>query len=157
LPVADTNLSEAFYREVLGLPFAYRDPTRDIVFLWVDNKEKGMLGLWGPSTGYGRQDGKIVQCHIAFGVSLDQLQQTIEKLNEGGIETRGFGGNASSEPSVIGWMPSAQTYFRDRDGHSLELITILPHPPKPGFVGSYSEWVKLNGSSSEDVQTRSGN
>ena len=144
LPVADTKLSEAFYREVVGLPFAYRDVTRDIVFLWVDEKQKGMLGLWGPSTGYGRQNGMLVQCHVAFAVSLDQLQQAIEKLNKLGIETRGFGGNAASEPSVIGWMPSAQSYFRDPDGHSLEFITILPHPPKTRFVGSYSEWVKLN-------------
>ncbi|HEY5913217.1 MAG TPA: hypothetical protein VJA21_21710 [Verrucomicrobiae bacterium] len=45
LPVADTKLSEAFYREVVGLPFAYRDATRDIVFLWVDEKQKGMLRL----------------------------------------------------------------------------------------------------------------
>src|SRR5215813_3669144 len=105
LPVADTKLSQAFYREVVGLPFAYRDATRDVVFLWVDDKEKGLIGLWGPSTGYGRHNGKLVKCHIAFAVSLDQLQQTIEKLNKRGIETRGFGGNAASEPSVIGWMP----------------------------------------------------
>ena len=36
LPVSETRISEAFYREVIGLPFAYRDPTRDIVFLSVD-------------------------------------------------------------------------------------------------------------------------
>ena len=152
LPVADTKLSEAFYREVVGLPFAYRDAARDIVFLWADAKEKGMIGLWGPSTGYGRQNGTPMQCHIAFAVSLEQLQQTIQLLNKRGIETRGFGGNATSEPSVIGWMPSAQCYFRDPDGHSLEFITILPERPKAAFVGSYSEWIKLNAPSSEEVR-----
>ena len=144
LPVADTKLSEAFYREVVGLPFAYRDATRDIVFLWVDEKHKGMLGLWGPSTGYGRQNGMLVQFHVAFAVSFDQLQQNIEKLNKLKIETRGFGGNVVSEPSVIGWMPSAQIYFRDLDGHSLEFIAILPHPPKARFLGTYSQWINLN-------------
>ena len=59
VPVTDTTASETFYREVVGLPFAYRDPTRDIVFLWVDEKEKGMIGLWGASTGYGRQNGEV--------------------------------------------------------------------------------------------------
>jgi len=54
LPVSETRISEVFYREVIGLPFAYRDPTRDIVFLWVDEKKKSMIGLWGASTGYGR-------------------------------------------------------------------------------------------------------
>jgi lactoylglutathione lyase len=152
LPVADTKLSEAFYREVVGLPFAHRDPTRDIVFLWVDEKQKGMIGLWGPSTGYGRQNGMLVQCHVGFAVSLEQLQQTIENLNKLGIETRGFDGNAGSEPSVIGWMPATQTYFRDLDGHSLEFITVLPQRPRPGFVGSYSEWAKLNEPCSEAVR-----
>jgi lactoylglutathione lyase len=149
LPVADSKLSEVFYREVVGLPFAYRDPTRDIVFLWVDEKQKGMLGLWGPSTGYGRQNGVLVQCHVAFAVSVDQLQQNVERLNKLGIETRGFGGDAASEPSVIGWMPSAQIYFRDLDGHSLEFITILPHRRKAGFVGPYSQWITLDEPCSE--------
>ena len=35
---------------MVGLLFARCDPTRDIVFLWVDAKEKGTLGLWEPST-----------------------------------------------------------------------------------------------------------
>ena len=86
----------------------------------------------------------LVQCHIAFAVSFDQLQQNIEKLNKLKIQAREFGGNAVSEPSVIGWMPSAQIYFRDLDGHSLEFVAILPHPPKIGFVGSYSEWLNLS-------------
>src|SRR5206468_4906566 len=54
LPVADTKAAEKFYREIVGLRFAYRDPTRDIVFLWADSKEKAMIGLWGPGTTYGR-------------------------------------------------------------------------------------------------------
>jgi lactoylglutathione lyase len=140
IPVASTSASEVFYREVVGLPFAYRDPTRDIVFLWVDEKEKGMLGLWGPTTTYGWQNGAHRTCHFAFAVSLDQLIQAIEKLKERGIETVGFGGKPTREPSVIGWMPSAQIYFRDPDGHSLEYITLLPDPPDASFIGPYAEW-----------------
>ena len=40
LPVADTKIAERFYREIISLPFAYRDATRDIIFLWADAKEK---------------------------------------------------------------------------------------------------------------------
>ena len=47
VPVADTELAREFYTRVVGLPFAYRDPTRDVVFLWADKKKKGMVGLWG--------------------------------------------------------------------------------------------------------------
>jgi lactoylglutathione lyase len=143
IPVADTKIAESFYREIVGLPFAYRDPTRDIVFLWADAKEKAMIGLWGPNTVYGKQDGIAQKYHLAFAVSLDQLIAAIEKLNQNRIETFGFGGNKTHEPTVIGWMPSAQIYFRDPDGHMLEFITILPDPPNPNFNGRYSEWKKL--------------
>jgi lactoylglutathione lyase len=92
LPVTDKRISEAFYREVVGLSFAHRDPAPDIVFLWADEKQKGMIGLWGASTGYGRLNGVIAPGHLAFAVTLEQLQPSIGKLNERGIETRGFGG-----------------------------------------------------------------
>ena len=144
IPVTDTKASETFYSEVVGLPFAYRDPTRDIVFLWVDEKQKGMIGLWGASTSYGRQNGVLTPCHLGFAVSLEQLQRAIVKLNERGIETSGFFGKLTTEPSVIGWMPSAQIYFRDPDGHSLEFITILPENPNASFIGSYVDWMTLN-------------
>ena len=42
LPVADTKIAESFYREIVGLPFAYRDSTRDIIFPLAGAKEKGM-------------------------------------------------------------------------------------------------------------------
>jgi lactoylglutathione lyase len=140
LPVADTKAAEKFYREIVGLPFAYRDPARDILFLWADLKEKAMIGLWGPGTAYGKQSEK---CHIAFAVGLDELFAAIKKLNRNGIETLGFGGEKTNEPTVIGWMPSAQIYFRDPDGHMLEFITILSDLPNPNFNGRYSEWKKL--------------
>ncbi len=53
-----------------------------------------------------------------------------------------FCGEQTSEPSVIGWMPSAQLYFSDLDGHSLEFISILDDPPEPNFIGSLSQWRK---------------
>jgi lactoylglutathione lyase len=140
LPVADTRIAESFYREVVGLPFAHRDPTRDIVFLWADEKQRGMIGLWGASTGYGRLNGVLTPCHLAFAVSFEELQCVIGKLNERRIQTRGFKGNLTCEPSVIGWMPSAQIYFRDPDGHSLEFISLLPEPPIVDFIGTYAEW-----------------
>ena len=140
IPVRNTTVAEKFYREVVGLPFAYRDPARDIVFLWADAKEKAMIGLWGPGTAYGSRAGAPSKHHVAFAVSLDQLFGMIEKLNEGGIDTFGFGGEKLGEPSVIGWMPSAQIYFRDPDGNVLEFISILPDEPEPDFTGTYSGW-----------------
>jgi lactoylglutathione lyase len=142
LPVADTKIAERFYRKIVGLPFAYRDSTRDIIFLWADAKEKAMVGLWGPDTVYGIHSVNRKH-HLAFAVSFGELLVAIEKLNKHGIETLGFGGEKTGEPTVIGWMPSAQIYFRDPDGHMLEFIAILSDPPDPNFNGRYSEWKKM--------------
>jgi hypothetical protein len=35
--------------------------------------------------------------------------------------------------------------YRDPDGHSLEIIAILPDPPDASFIGPYSEWKCRNG------------
>jgi lactoylglutathione lyase len=96
-----------------------------------------MLGLWGPSTTLGREFHK---CHIAFKVPLAELLAAGERLKTAGIQTQNFAGWKTTEPSVIGWMPSAQLYFRDRDGHSLEFIALLDESPEPEFVGTLSEW-----------------
>ena len=127
IAVTDTKSAERFYCDIVGLPFAYRDPARDIVFLWADVKEQAMIGLWGPNTTYGPQSGATAKCHVAFAVSLDELFNAITKLTDNKID----------------WMPSAQIYFRDPDGHMLEFISILPDPPNPKFNGRYSEWKKL--------------
>ena len=139
LPVANTEAALQFYRDIVGLPFAYRDPSRDIVFLWATSKQQGMIGLWGPGTirGPGRDSA---QHHVAFAVSLEQLFANADRLQQKGVELLGFDGARMHEPSVIGWMPSAQIYFRDPDGHMLEFISILPGEPRPGFIGNYSEW-----------------
>jgi lactoylglutathione lyase len=137
LPVSDTEGAQKFYVEIVGLKFAYRDPTRDIVFLWAGEDRRSMLGLWGPTTTYGSDFHK---CHIAFHLSLAELLVTGERLNTAKLKTKNFAGEETTEPSVIGWMPSAQLYFRDPDDHSLEFITLLNESPDPNFIGSLSEW-----------------
>ena len=46
-----------------------------------------------------------------------------QRLNGLGVATHNFAGEETTEPSVIGWMPSAQLYFRDPDEHLLELVS----------------------------------
>jgi len=137
LPVQCTEASQKFYLEVVGLAFAYRDPRRDIVFLWIGDNKRSMLGLWGPGTSYGKRPH---QCHLAIAVSLPELLAAGQRLNDLGICTRNFAGEKTAEPSVIGWMPSVQLYFSDPDGHSLEYISLLDDPPDPGFIGPLSAW-----------------
>ena len=139
LSVADTAASQGFYTSVVGLQFAHRDLARDIVFLWAGNHKRSMLGLWGPSTTYGRDFHKS---HLAFAISLPELLAAGERLRSSGVTCQDFGGAQTSEPSVIGWMPSAQLYFRDPDGHSVEFIALLDDTSDPSFIGSFSEWCK---------------
>ena len=137
LAVADTAVSQSFYTQVVGLEFAHRDRTRDIVFLWAGDQKRSMLGLWGPSTTYG---GDFHRSHLAFAVSLEELVASGEKLRRHGVICQDFNGKQTDEPSVIGWMPSAQLYFRDPDGHSVEFIALLDETPDPSFLGSLSQW-----------------
>jgi lactoylglutathione lyase len=137
LAVANTENSRAFYEKVVGLEFAYRDPTRDIVFLFIGGRKGSMLGLWGPSTARGREPHN---CHFAIAIPFSDLLAVGERLNGLGVSTHNFMGEQTTEPSVIGWMPSAQLYFRDPDGHSLEFIAVLDDPPDPGFIGPLAAW-----------------
>jgi len=104
LPVSDTKTARRFYVEIVGLQFAHRDLTRDAIFLWAGADRRSMLGLWGPSTTLGSE---FHECHIAFNVSLDELLAAGKRLNAAGIQTQNFAGEKTTEPSVIGWMPSA--------------------------------------------------
>ncbi len=142
LPVANTEASMRFYVDIVGLEFAYRDPARDIVFLWVGTERRSMLGLWGPGTVYG-QDAR--RCHFAMALSLPELLAAGPRLNGLGVSTRNFAGEETTEPSVIGWMPSAQLYFRDPDGHSLEYIALLDDAPDPSFIDPLSAWKARGG------------
>ena len=139
LPVQDTGRALAFYREVVGLELAYRDPGRDIVFLWIGPERCSMLGLWGPETTYGRPPSKH---HLAIALSLEELLAAGPRLQAQGIETTNFQGEKTVEPSVIGWMPAAQIYFADPDSHALEFIALLSEAPDARFFGSLTEWRK---------------
>jgi len=139
LPVADTEISKEFYVNVLGLEFGYRDPGRDIVFLFIGSGRRSMLGLWGPTTTYGKV---FHACHFAIEIPLSDLLTVGQRLNALGIATSSFSGEKTPEPSVIGWMPSAQLYFRDPDGHSLEFIALLDDSPDAAFIGPYSQWLR---------------
>jgi lactoylglutathione lyase len=140
LPVGDLDTSVAFYRDIVGLIPAFRQPERGVAFLWIEGPTVGMLGLWQPGALWGWRPGQKHLCHFALSVALDMLFASIPRLKSLGVEPIGFGGDPVEEPSVIGWMPSAQIYFKDPDGHTVEFITVLPHEPEPSFLGTWSEW-----------------
>ena len=138
LTVTDLERSIAFYRDVLGLPLAHRVPSRHVAIFWVPAPESGMLGLWSIHSS-----PLSMRLHIAFGVEVADVEKSISALLAHGLVPTD-GDQPVQEPVVFCWMPAASIYFRDPDGHSLEFIAMLPHPPRPelGRV-TLSEWCKL--------------
>jgi lactoylglutathione lyase len=136
LPVADLDRSIAFYRDQLGLTLAREVPERGIAFFWIGAPETGMLGLWQSVRGPLRMG-----LHLAFRTSKERVLSGPEDLRAAGIAPLGFNGEPVEEPVVIGWMPALSLYFKDPDGHSLELLHKLDETPDPAFgVQPWSAW-----------------
>jgi lactoylglutathione lyase len=136
LTVRDVPRSVAFYRDVVGLSLALDLPERNAAFMWIVERGRSMLGLWGIGSSVNS-----LTLHIAFEVALDDLLAAPERLRAHGVRPLSFFGAETGEPDVLAWMPAAALYFEDPDGHLLEYLTMLEEEPRPeaGIV-SYSEW-----------------
>jgi lactoylglutathione lyase len=137
LEVRNLEESISFY-EKLDIKLAHKIEERRVAFFFI-GEEKQMLGLWEIGKGEEFHKG-----HFAFGVSLSDLENSIEWLKAKGIQpTENFFGLEPIEPVVHTWMPAASVYFRDPDGNSLEFITLLEGESiKTNEVFYLSEWKK---------------
>lgn len=136
LKVRTLDTSIAFYRDRLGLELAYVERDRDVAFLWVGGRGRGMLGLWA-----GRSAPVSGTSHIAFGAALADVVAAPETLKRFGITALDFDGRPTTEPVVLAWMPAASVYFRDPDGHLLEFIAMLDADGRPeAGVLRWREW-----------------
>ena len=96
-----------------------------------------MLGVW--ETG-GAPMG--IRSHVAFHVTLPNLQDSLVRLKESGIQPLDFFGSPAEEPVVLAWMPAASVYFNDPDNNQLEFITMLSDPPQAELgILSWSNWL----------------
>ena len=136
LTVADLDRSVAFYRDVVGLRLALELPDRGAAFFWIGPPGEALLGLWSLGSA---PLGMVL--HIAFRSALDDVLGACDRLRSRGITPLSFFATETTEPSVIGWMPAVAVYFRDPDGHLLEVLAMLDEPPRPdrGIV-AWSEW-----------------
>jgi len=138
LTVRDVSRSVAFYRDVVGLPLALDLPERNAAFMWVGERGRSMLGLWGIGSSVNS-----LNLHIAFEVGLEDLLAAPERLRGQDVTPLSFFGEETGEPDVLAWMPAAALYFTDPDGHLLEYLTMLDDEPRPDAgVLSYSEWTR---------------
>ena len=109
IPVRDLERAEAFYLGVLGLESGLRQEDRRWHFLRAGG-QGGMLVLQEAADGFPT-------LHYAFTVRDDELDAATARLRESGVE--------ATEPVTHDWMPARSVYFRDPDGHELELCAPL--------------------------------
>jgi catechol 2,3-dioxygenase-like lactoylglutathione lyase family enzyme len=137
--VSDLERSVAFYRDVLGLEVGRIEQERRAAFLWIGAPGEAMLGLWE------KPREQVVPQHFAFRTTISEVRDKAAAwLAERGLDCRNFLNDGTRRPLVFGWMPALSIYFDDPDGHSLELIAMLPDPPRAeAGVVSWERWQEL--------------
>jgi len=106
--VKDLARAESFYTSVLGLEEGLRDDRRNWLFMWAGGKA-GMIVLQ-------EDKGEWPLQHFAFTIDEPDLTRAAALLAEKGV--------AVSAPVYHEWMNSTSLYFKDPDGHDLELIAL---------------------------------
>ena len=107
--VKDLSKAEPFYREVLGLEVGIRDEKRHWLFLRAGG-DAGMVVLQ-------EDKGEWPLQHFAFTLDEADIERAASMLRERGVEVEG--------PVFHQWMSSTSLYFRDPDGHDLELLALV--------------------------------
>lgn len=142
ITVRNLERSITFYRDVVGLELGIEQPERPAAFFWVGGRGKSMMGIFT----LGSWPLSMMQSHLAFQVTLEDILAAPQRLRSADITPRGrspLGGRGEpiDEPIVFAWMPAASVFFDDPDGNLLEYIAMLPDQPRPDLgVVSWSEW-----------------
>ena len=115
LEVADLEVAERFYTEVLGLPVIERWEHREAV--WVLAGSGTRIGLWAPQVGIaGGRGGAHV--HYAMRIAEDDYDEAVERLRATDVDVHeeDFGASRAA-------------YVTDPDGNVVELWTADPSRP----------------------------
>jgi lactoylglutathione lyase len=143
ISVRDLERSIGFYRDILGMEvglFESRSPEgMGGALLWVGGRGRSMLGIYSLGSTWPLT---IMQHHVAFEVTIEDLLTAPQKLRAAGVTAVGGRREPIDEPVVFSWMPAASVFFDDPDGNFLEYIVMLDDEPQPelGLLLSWSEW-----------------
>ena len=107
--VKDLERSERFYQQILGLESGRREEGRRWHFLRAGG-QAGMVVLQ-------EDDGDWPLQHFAFTTTEPEIERAATELRKKGVEVSG--------PVTHDWIPARSIYFRDPDGHDLELCAPL--------------------------------
>jgi lactoylglutathione lyase len=142
ISIRDLDRSLAFYRDTLGMDVALLQSQSPQgmggALLWVGGRGRSMLGLYSLGSTWPLT---IMQHHIAFEVTVEDLLAAPQKLRAAGVTPQGGQREPIDEPVVFAWMPAASVFFDDPDGSVLEYIAMLDDKPQPELgLLSWSEW-----------------
>ncbi len=146
LPVIDLDRAVAFYVDKLGFEFGYgATGGSSALLLYTEERTRWMLGLFRVDAVVHRS---AAEYHMSFRVAESDVEEMVPWLRQRGIEPihppRAPIQGPMKEPIVHGWMPAAAVFFRDPDGHLLELIADLSAAPRPEILYQrLSEWRAL--------------
>ena len=133
LPVTDVERAVGFYTEKLGFrPGFGPGDGSGALLLYERGGVRWMLGLFRVDEVTHRHPAEH---HLALRVDEADADGMIPYLRERGIEPVHPPGaprqGPMDQPVVHGWMPAAAVFFRDPDGHLLELVAELSDAPRP--------------------------
>ena len=113
IPVSDTERSEAFYRDVVGLRTIQRVPAVGMVFMVSGNDH---VILTRSKTPIDPNPGKEFLIHHAFRVDVDKYEEAKQHLADHGVDI------IFEEERHEGVFHGKQCYFHDPDRNVLEII-----------------------------------
>jgi catechol 2,3-dioxygenase-like lactoylglutathione lyase family enzyme len=119
LYVADLDRARRFYETVLGLTALHSDER--FCALEVAGRQVLLLFRQGASLQASKIPGGIIpphdgrgQLHLALAIAADQWDRWLDRLDAAGVAIE----------SIVNWERGGRSiYFRDPDGHAIELIT----------------------------------
>ena len=143
ISIRDLQRSIGFYRDVLGMEVGLSQSQSPEgmggALLWVGGRGRSMLGMYSLGSTWPLT---IMQHHVAFEVTIEDLLTAPQKLRSVGVTALGGRREPINEPVVFSWMPAASVFFDDPDGNFLEYIAMLNDEPQPelGLLLSWREW-----------------
>jgi len=143
ISVRDLERSIGFYRDILGMEVGLLQSRSAEgmggALLWLGGRGRSMLGIYSLGSTWPLT---IMQHHVAFEVTIDDLLTAPQKLGSAGVTAIGGRREPIDEPVVFSWMPAASVFFDDPDGNFLEYIAMLDDEPQPrlGLLLSWTEW-----------------
>ena len=125
--VADLDRSEDFYRNVLGMEVAAREPRANAAFLRLPRSGNHHdLGLFGIGTGAGPKRSGIGLYHLAWQVdTIDELAAARDTVLAAGAYT---GESSHGATKSI--------YGTDPDGNEFEIMWMLPRDAWGEYVNA---------------------